>query len=305
MKILIKFMHGLGDAVQLTCVLQHLKWVNGWDVDVQSLYGKHSALRGVCTHSYHEREPTPDYEFVYDLAWWECDKIYEDSPSTKAARCLRDVFSIQPNEQFMRYQVSPSLLAQTVAQDYLQRIGCQLVGDTTKFNSVLIHYQGNTSQDKKDLHVDEIYPLVQNLQATGYVPIILDWDKRSALPDNKTVFCPAPGLGDIWGNFGSGDAETIVALASLSSLCVGIDSGPQKCFGCTDTPTLAVWKEHHPIHFYDLADNVLHLIPEDHSRFARGSNLSYFLNHYRHVPYLKHLRENIIGNAFNLLEGKA
>ena len=46
---LIKFRHGLGDAVQLTTVLQHLKHYHpDWDVDVAALIGKHSAFHGLC-----------------------------------------------------------------------------------------------------------------------------------------------------------------------------------------------------------------------------------------------------------------
>ena len=44
--------------------------------------------------------------------------------------------------------------------------------------------------------------------------------------------------GDIWGGFGSGDAERVTALIAQASLFAGIDSGPQKCAGATDTPAI-------------------------------------------------------------------
>src|SRR6516165_2080042 len=50
--ILIKQAYGLGDAVQLTCVLQHLaKHRPDWSIDVATGIGKHSAFRGLCRQS--------------------------------------------------------------------------------------------------------------------------------------------------------------------------------------------------------------------------------------------------------------
>ena len=47
--MLIKFPHGLGDAVQFTVVLKHLaKAYADWAVDVVSKRGKHTAFRGLC-----------------------------------------------------------------------------------------------------------------------------------------------------------------------------------------------------------------------------------------------------------------
>ena len=47
--VLIDFRHGLGDAVQLTSVLQHLRQYHpDWCIDVAALGGKHSAYGGLC-----------------------------------------------------------------------------------------------------------------------------------------------------------------------------------------------------------------------------------------------------------------
>ena len=48
MDILIKFRHGLGDAVQLTSVVAQLRHYHpDWNVDVAALVGKHSAFHGL------------------------------------------------------------------------------------------------------------------------------------------------------------------------------------------------------------------------------------------------------------------
>lgn len=51
--ILLKFRHGLGDGIQLTAVLRHLRHYHpDWNVDVETLVGKHSAFRGLCRKVY-------------------------------------------------------------------------------------------------------------------------------------------------------------------------------------------------------------------------------------------------------------
>src|SRR6516225_911916 len=71
--VLIRFAHGLGDAVQFTAVLRHIqKHRPEWEVDVTSLRGKHSAFHGLCRRSYHDQEPERPpgpYGAHYDLGF--------------------------------------------------------------------------------------------------------------------------------------------------------------------------------------------------------------------------------------------
>lgn len=73
--ILIVFRHGLGDAVQFTAVLRHLRRHRpDWAVDVAALVGKHSAFHSLCRRVFVlDREPVPraNYQRVFDLAWPE------------------------------------------------------------------------------------------------------------------------------------------------------------------------------------------------------------------------------------------
>jgi FkbM family methyltransferase len=120
------------------------------------------------------------------------------------------------------------------------------------------------------------------------VPIILDWDRRSPLPDGRRIFCPGLEGNDIWGNFGSGDAERLTALISQSSLFVGIDSGPQKCAGATDTPAIGIWTGHHPVQFMDLCPHFIHLVPDNHLAIPPAHQAQvarYFANNYRWRTY--------------------
>ena len=89
----------------------------------------------------------------------------------------------------------------------------------------------------------------------------------------------------MWGGFGSGDAERITALVAQASLFVGIDSGPQKCAGATDTPAIGLWTGHHPIQFIDLCPNFLHLVPENHETIPpmqHAGPRAYFHQNYRY-----------------------
>ncbi len=168
---------------------------------------------------------------------------------------------------------------------------------------MLIHYQGNTSGDRKDLPHDMIKEVCHVVTRAGFVPVILDWDRRSPLIDNVRVFNPGADH-ELWGGHGTGDAETLTALIEASSLMIGVDSGPLHAAGATTTPTIGVWTHHHPVHFFDLADNVLHLVPGDHQQTAAGPPaLEYFQQNYRYRVY-KQLYVELPALTQSLLTGE-
>jgi FkbM family methyltransferase len=291
MKILIKFRHGLGDAVQLTSVLSHLKTKRPeWQVDVASLIGKHSAHRGLCNRVYRLGiDPIPEhgYQRIFNLDWHECDQSFADSPSTKVEFCLRSIFDIQPNLSLLKYRILIREQAARHAEQYLQTIS-GTPNKEGKFSVAVIHYQGNTSAGRKNLSHELTAQLCNDLITLGLTPLILDWDRRSPLPDNRAIFCPDVEH-PLWSATGTGDAEMIGALISKAVLMVGIDSGPQKVAAALETPTIAVWTGNHPIHYCCPADNVLHLVPSSHAELIRGereSGLSYFTRHYRFDTYI-------------------
>src|SRR5512136_3011602 len=96
--VLIHFTHGIGDAVQLTCVFQHLrKYRPTWELFLQAMRGKHSAGNGYCRRIWHDQEPSPDhaaFDRVFALNWCENYNAYGDCPNTKVTNCLREVFRI-------------------------------------------------------------------------------------------------------------------------------------------------------------------------------------------------------------------
>src|SRR6516165_5229952 len=95
--ILLDFPHGLGDCVQFSVVLKHLRrHRSGWQVDVRMGRGKHSAAGGLCRHVFHDQEPQPNgmYDTRATLGWYENYNRYSDRPNSKITNCLHEVFGI-------------------------------------------------------------------------------------------------------------------------------------------------------------------------------------------------------------------
>ncbi len=95
--IYLRFPHGLGDVVQFSVVLKHLrKYRQDWVVDVRCGRGKHTALIGLCRRVYHDQEPEPvgPYQSVADLGFYENYCRYTDKPNSKVTNCLQEVFGL-------------------------------------------------------------------------------------------------------------------------------------------------------------------------------------------------------------------
>lgn len=253
--------------------------------------GKHTALTGLCNRVYHDQEPRPigPYDSVIGVGFFENYGGYTDRPGSKVTNCLRDAFGLDRwDADLGRYQCARGPAATEKAVGYLRGVGCK-ANDAGKYNALIIHFRGNTSTWKKDMDQWQAEALCRLAIRLGRVPVVLDWDSRNTLVDQKTVFCPAPHADDIWGGFGSGDAEVLACLIQSSEAFVGIDSGPAHVAASTDTPSLAVWKGHHPAQFFDPAPNVTHLVPKDHRRLPPVSDTPgmavFFEKHYLWRPY--------------------
>lgn len=281
-RVLIKFRHGLGDAIQLTSVLGHLKfYYPDWDLTIWVGHGKHSALRSFGTVV--TSDPKSKFDAVYDLDWWECDRCFRNTPSTKAELCLTNVFKLEPLPELAHYTVPVSEHAMGAARGYLTSIGATEAAG--RFNVALLHYEGNTSTAEKNLSLETAAVICATIKRNGLIPVILDWDDRSRLPDQKTIFCPSKRH-PIWDGHGTGDADTIAALIKQSAIFIGIDSGPQKVAMSTDTPTVAIWVRMFPAHYSIPTENTIHLCPPDIERHAKGPEaVEFFKSRYRHATY--------------------
>lgn len=290
-EVLLQFNHGLGDAVQFTAVLKHLRrYRPEWTVDVAGVRGKQSAWNGLCRRAYHDGEARPAdeaYDRVLGISWWENFNGYRDRPNSKITNCLKEVFAIDYDPLLARYNVEVPDSAYVAAASYLESIGCR-PGSDGRYNAAILHYQGYCASERKNLSHAQARIVLDIFKDEGCIPIVLDWDKWSPWPDQREIFNPPIGPNDLWGGFGSGDAAAICALISKSTCFVGIDSGPAKCASATETPSLIIWTKHHPVQFYDPSPNTLHLVPLDHQTIgpARDPDIArYFQEHYFHSLY--------------------
>ncbi len=217
-------------------------------------------------------------------------------PSTKVTRCLNEVFNIPPTPELYTYQIIPTPEAIQLATEYLSNI-------PKKKGYIFIHYQGNSSLNKKNLSHEDVRCICDYLLENDYTPIIFDWDKRSPLIDQVAIFCPDASL-HMWDG-GIGDAGVIAALIGNASLVCAIDSGPLHVAGATQTPSIGIWTQHHPVNFFDLSPNVIHLVPQDVKRYIKGRDRDkgqlYFETHYR-FKYYKDLRLKILTEISETLD---
>lgn len=252
-RVSIQFPHGLGDCVQFTVVLKHLrKYRPNWEIDIACADEPRARLfKNLCRNCYTTRQkPGAEYSKTYNI------RFHEHPHLSKVWQCLRFEFNIEPELELFRYE-----LPHTKTQ--LQ-------------NKVILHYRGASSTHKKDLHDEEIIPVIEWLERAGVEPVILDWY-------NKGVYRIAP------------PADELATLFESARAWVGIDSGPGHVGGAVDAPGVVVWTGHHPSRFYDPAPNVTHLVPAD----IAGKQ---FLNcHYRYYDYGN--REAIPGRIIEFLRG--
>lgn len=307
-QILLEFPHGLGDTVQLTIVLQHLQHYHpDWSVDVVTYPGRGTAIRGLVRNvfSFNDRHlGNADYDQVYKLTWDACETANSQWPSSKPIRCLLEVFQLSPQLDFCRYKLDISDEARSAAREYLGRLCPKGPLQSGRFPTVLIHFEGATSGNLKNIPLEVVGELCDLILEARHVPVILDWNKRCPLADHIDIHNPGRHH-PLWGGAETGHAETLAALIEASSLMIGIDSGPLHIAGATTTPAIGVWTELHPIHFFDIAPNVIHLVPEKHETLAAGPlGLEFFRRQYRHLVYRK-LHIDLPALAESMLSGES
>jgi len=281
LRLLLSARHGLGDSVQLSVVLAHLRHYHPTaQIELSVPPNRATAYRHQVAAVHTDgREKDPrfarQFDHVYELGWFEPRDAYPDCPSTKAEKCLKEVFKLEPIEALCRrYTLHVSDAARAKARDYLA---------TLPKRAALLHYQGTSSKEAKDLtHADAEWfcrYLRDDFQLT---PVVLDWDGACPFVDQKTVFR--------WdGSQGMPrDPEVLAALISESAIFLGIDSGPLHVAAATDTPSIGLWHGFHPVHYLCPAANVLNMVPPGHADLIRGdrvAGLAYFQRAYRYKVF--------------------
>jgi hypothetical protein len=86
----------------------------------------------------------------------------------------------------------PAAANRLIGKRYLED-ECQIAtSGGNRYRAVLIHYEGNTRQERKNLPVEVAGPICEEVIRAGATPIILDWDRRTPLADGRRIRNPGP-----------------------------------------------------------------------------------------------------------------
>ncbi len=284
--VLLEFPHGVGDCVQLTAVLRHLRVHRpNWEIDVWVGAGRASLFNGLCRRAY-TSAPDREYDQRFRLPFHEAPN------ETKTALCLRKYFGLEPSPELMAYEIK--LQADDLAAaDAYYRGTLGLVPDSSgRFPVVFAHYKGFSQPSRKNLPDAAMLPLAYWCRVHDLRLVVLDFDGKTA---PEVANHPAV---TVLSDRAYMDGARIAALTELATAWVGIDSGPGHIGGACTTPGVVVWTMHHPVRFYDWSmPHVLHLVPPNIDRLpprfpsnldrprSRPVGRAVLDQHYRHAIY--------------------
>ena len=268
--------YGLGDAVQMSAVLQHVaKYRPHWKVDYQAERGREVVGRGLVSNVFVYGDPYPSqhYDAEVEILLFDTWSNWQDRPNTRVSSCLHERFGLPWDSECGRYVINVRNRAMDQANALVHRNS----PPDTKY--VAIHYQGDSSQNKKNLSEAEADTICSTIMDLGMQPVILDWRHRSSLRHRK-LWSPSH-----WGP----DAEMNCAVIWQCVAFIGIDSGPSKCASSTDVPSLVIWTGHHPAPFHDPAPNTTHLVPVGYHGLEPVCNdagvIEWFEKHHNVITY--------------------
>jgi ADP-heptose:LPS heptosyltransferase len=275
--------HGLGDNAQFSIVMRHIAhYFPHWNLDIEVGSGKESYFLGKVGNIFRrkiDQYESRSYDEILDILWPIPKSCCSNLPSTKPTQFLKHVLKVKPIEKLYEgYDITIQPHEHQLADDFIKTLPDKPF--------VLIHYLAKTLKTAKSLtHADARF-ICKCVKGMNCTPVILDWKKESPLPDNKTIFNP-DAKNPIWGGVKNSSAGTLAALIGRAKLYVGIDSGPLHVAGTTTTPSIGVWHKHHPINFFDICDNVMHLVPLKNKikGFKPERATNYFEKKYRHIYY--------------------
>lgn len=239
--------YGLGDAVQMSAVLRHLKKHRpDWRIDFQAESGRESVGRGHVSNVFCYGEPYPSahYDLETQIILYDTFANWHDRPNTRVTSCLHERFGIEWDPECARYRI---VIRPEVKELVRSKLGTE--------RYVAIHYSGVSAKHKKDLSIKQATEICEYAKKLGFTPLILDWflDPLSITYGGVRKL----GLESLLGR----SVEVNCAVITECKAFIGIDSGPSKCASATETPALVIWTGHHPAPFHDPAPNTTHLVP--------------------------------------------
>lgn len=250
--------YGLGDAVQMSAVLRHIRaYRSDWKIDFQAEKGRETVGYGIVNNifAYGEPYPSEHYDLDVQIVLYDTRANWLDRPDTRVTSCLHERFGIEWDKRYGRYLINVPLEIQAKVPDLS--------------NYICIHYQGDSDKERKDISITVIKLVTKNMRDT---PLILDWR-----PDSNSIIRGIRSFG--FDSELGRDAQWNCAIISKCKAFIGIDSGPGKCASATNTPSLIIWTHHDPAAFHDPAPNTTHLVP------ASYISSKFFQENYKYAHY--------------------
>ena len=264
-KILINFTHGLGDCIDYSIVIKHLKNAcSNLIIDVVTHPGHQWALQGFADNVFTVvKKLNKDYDFVFkeefvypklNPNWGIIDPSF-NVPPTKVTYTLLENFKIKPKRELYYCSFNPS--------DFAKASIDKLHKDVIKNHKyAVINYMGSTNRADKDLTHDEAKQICDILLNQGYLCIIADYFNNCPFANEKDIISINKShLPWLWR--GEPDCGVLYELINRANIFVGIDSGPAHVAIATKTPTYVIWMEkgYHPLVAFNFANNCTHIIP--------------------------------------------
>ena len=265
--IRLRFKHGLGDAVQFGIVLRHLRQQYPQaHIYLETKPGREALFRHLVDELHDIKYPWDQWSGDINkyVQFNHCEDTYGTVPTTKVTQCLTKEFDIGPDPRLYQYSVSISDEAKAAAAKWRADLG--------PANVVLIHYEGVSCPQKKNIPRPLVAELCGRLVAAGVTPVLLDWGLNK-VADNRTIFTPTLPQ----------DSDHVAAMIEAADLFVGIDSGPAHIAGALDTFSICLWSGFFPGHNFDPCSNVFHYLTEEAASLAYDAyDVAYFNDHYKY-----------------------
>lgn len=279
---------GLGDAVMFNVVLKHmLHYHPDWELFVETTAGKTGCHKHLAkTFDVDDGINVRDFDQVFNFRFADpsphtCNiALNYNLPPNISLECVLSEIKVEPIKELFRYEI--------LIEEYFHKKAKKILGTLPSKNGIVtIHHQARSNPHKKNISDDDLSKICNYLISNGYTPLILNW-WNSSIANDRDIFCLGKGH-DLWHGRDYGSAEAIAAVIANSKLFIGVDSGPLHIAGGLNTPTIGFWRQHHPIHCFDFADNVTHVLPFDSRRYIKGGDKKkiedYFINNFNHKFY--------------------
>jgi ADP-heptose:LPS heptosyltransferase len=287
MKLLLQFFHGLGDCVQFTVVLKHLKhYYPDCVIGIVANMGRENVFFGLADKVWPRCHPK-----YWEFEKWDKELLIKFScPSynfigastSKISQCLVEEFNLQPIPELFQYTMMES-----------EENGASLFLKDCPRPFSIVHGHSEASGEDKHLTENEILAIAEKLLNEGTTPVFFDFAQKLKSHWNDPRFRFLDRRLPIWGKDElnrNGNAQVLRGIIKEAKEVYAIDSGPSHVAATTTTPTHVFWRGTNPSYCFDPCGNVTHYLPTDwearyYHKEHKEQAIAFFKQNYRFETY--------------------